>query len=189
MIHGQQKDKVVLPEKAGEALKIKDRELQDARRDTQSWMQRGMEAIHTNDELQAELMNHKAQSAEWEQRYKDLERSHYHSDKKPAVLLLLALRRFWWFLLHLIPSGLILGELPERAQVATRWGDLLRCRLLRCHWKVAEPVLVSRVRRPGLNLLYALRLQALQPTAPEPKRQRASALKAGPPSMLSGNGE
>ena len=76
------KDKVVLPEKAGEALKIKDRELQDARRDTQSWMQRGMEAIRINDELQAELMNHKAQSAEWEQRYKDLERSHYHSDKK-----------------------------------------------------------------------------------------------------------
>ena len=44
-------------------------------------MQRGLKAIHINDELQAELMNHKAQSAEWEQRFKDLEKLHYHSDK------------------------------------------------------------------------------------------------------------
>ena len=47
-------------------------------------MQRGLKAIHINDELQAELISHKAQSAEWEQRYKDLERSHYHSDKNSS---------------------------------------------------------------------------------------------------------
>ena len=41
-----------------------------------------MKAIHVNDELQTELMNHKAQSAEWEQMFKDLEKLHYHSDKK-----------------------------------------------------------------------------------------------------------
>ena len=75
------KNAVALPEKTGEVLQTKERELQEARRDTQSWMQRGMKALHINDELQAELVNHKAQSAEWEQRYKDLERSHYHSDK------------------------------------------------------------------------------------------------------------
>ena len=74
----------MLPEKAGEALQTKERELQEARRDTQSWMQRGLKAIHINDELQAELISHKAQSAEWEQRYKDLERSHYHSDKNSS---------------------------------------------------------------------------------------------------------
>ena len=89
------KNKVALPEKAGEALQTKERELQEARRDTQSWMQRGLKAIHINDELQAELISHKAQSAEWEQRYKDLERSHYHSDKNPAVLPPLALRKLW----------------------------------------------------------------------------------------------
>ena len=88
-------------------------------------MQRGLKAIHINDELQAELLNHKVQSAEWEQRYKDLEKLHYHSDKTPAVLLLLVLRRLWWFLLHLTPFGLILGELPERVQVAIQRGNLL----------------------------------------------------------------
>ena len=61
------KNAVALPEKTGEVLQTKGRELQGARRDTQSWMQRGMKALHINDELQAELMNHKAQSAEWEQ--------------------------------------------------------------------------------------------------------------------------
>ena len=74
------KDKVVLPEKVGEALQTKERELQEARRDTDGWMQRGLKAIHINDELQAELISHKAQSAEWEQRYKDLERSRHPSD-------------------------------------------------------------------------------------------------------------
>ena len=47
------KNTVALPEKAGEALQTKERELQEARRDTQSWMQRGLKAIHINDELQA----------------------------------------------------------------------------------------------------------------------------------------
>ena len=116
---------MALPKKAGEALKIKDRELQDARRDTQSWMHRGMEAVRTNDELQAELINHKAQPAEWEQRCKDLERPLYHSDKIPAVLLLLELHRLWWFPLHLIPSGLIPGESPERVRVTIQRGNLL----------------------------------------------------------------
>ena len=45
-------------------------------------MQRGVKAVRINDELQAELTNHKAQSAEWEQRFKDLEKLHYHYDKK-----------------------------------------------------------------------------------------------------------
>ena len=58
------KDKVVLPGMAGEVSNIKNRELQDARRVTQSWMHRSMEAVHTNDELQDELVNPKAQSAE-----------------------------------------------------------------------------------------------------------------------------
>ena len=110
---------------AGEVSTIKNRELQDARRDTQSWMQRSMEAVHTNDELQGGLVNPKAQSAEWERRCKNLERLRYHSDKNPAVLLLVGLRRLWWFPLHLIPFGLIPGESPERVRVTIQRGNLL----------------------------------------------------------------
>ena len=45
-------------------------------------MQRGMKAIHLNDEMQGEHMNIKAQSAEWEQRFKDLEKMMAYIDEE-----------------------------------------------------------------------------------------------------------
>ena len=71
----------MLPEKVGEALTINERELQEARCDSQSWLQRGIKAININDEMRGELINIRARSAEWGQRFKDLEKLHYHSDK------------------------------------------------------------------------------------------------------------
>ena len=151
-------------------------------------MQRGMKALHINDESQVELVKHKAQSAEWEQRYKDLERSHYHSDKNPAALLVLVQRRLWWFLPLHNPFGLIPEELPERVLQAMQRGNLLLCHLLPCHWTEAEPALESRARIPESTHLCVLVLSVLRQTAPEPKKWKASALKVGPLSMVLGNG-